>query len=92
MTNSELCEAVRGLPDDDRGDGEMKRFVARYYWDESWWHLDIFAKDWADAESRCKRLNIQLDGEYVLSYRDFPGAQFIANVIIGVRNVLKGEK
>jgi hypothetical protein len=45
-------------------DEECRRFVASYHHDGSWWILDIYAYDWEDAEARCKKLGVRLDGEF----------------------------
>lgn len=43
---------------------ECRRFVASYHHDGHWWILDIYAYDWSDAETRCKKLGLRLDGEF----------------------------
>jgi len=46
----------------------MKRYLCHYDWDGARWGLEIHARDWADAEARCKALGrLRLDGEHVAS-------------------------
>lgn len=64
---------------------KTKKYCTRYYHDNTWWASEIMAWDWEDAEVRCKKLNMQLDGEYVM---EIPaGPEFIPNMICKVKNL-----
>lgn len=65
-----------------------KIFLTRYYHDNAWWCTKIQAYDWNDAEIRCKKLGMQLDGEYMFS---IPAANsnFLANLIIKLLNLFR---
>ena len=41
----------------------MKQFACRYFYEGSWWGINLSAYDWADAEARARTLGVQLDGE-----------------------------
>ena len=41
------------------------RFLARYSHDGAQWGINIYADDFADAEARCKALNLKLDGQHM---------------------------
>lgn len=43
------------------------RFLANYDHDGSNWGVDIYAYDWEDAAERCRKLNLNLDGEFVMA-------------------------
>lgn len=43
---------------------KTKRFATSYSWDDATWCSEIYAYDWADAEARCKALNMKLLGEF----------------------------
>ncbi len=63
-----------------------KRFIAQYFHDGGWWAVDIYAYNWQDAETRCRRLNLQLNGEHVMTIPAGPGVGWIMNLICAVRN------
>jgi hypothetical protein len=58
-------ETHRAPPEMKSSDRPTKRFLARYFHDGAWWGTDVHAYDFADAEARCKSLNMKLDGEHV---------------------------
>jgi hypothetical protein len=39
------------------------KFLASYFHRGSWWCVEIFAVDWEDAETICRKLSLRLDGE-----------------------------
>jgi hypothetical protein len=61
------------------------KFLASYYHDGSWWTLEFFAADMADAEVICKAHSLQLDGEFIAAIPAVSGAWF-PNFIIWLRN------
>jgi len=66
-----------------------RKFVVRYYHDGTWWSQTIDAYDTADAETRCRKLGMQLDGALLFTIPGWlPFAGFWAGCICGVRNVL----
>lgn len=65
------------------------KYLARYYHDGTWWAAEIYAYDYEDAETRCKRLNMQLDGKYVATVR----YKWLAKLICWLRNLThNGDK
>lgn len=73
-------------------ENEYRKFLARYYFDGSWWCIDIMAKDWDEAEARCKKLGLQLDGEHVVTIRHVLGGRTIADLIIGIKNAFRRKR
>jgi hypothetical protein len=69
-------------------DRPTHRFVARYYHDGAWWGADIYAYDFADAEARCKALNMKLDGLYVATIPCAPATGWLTRLICWVRNTI----
>jgi hypothetical protein len=63
-----------------------KKFLARYYYDGSWWCIDFYAADFDDAESICNAHNLQLDGEHVMTIPAVGGTWLLPNLIIRIRN------
>lgn len=64
-----------------------KKFLTQYYHDGRWWCSSIDAYDWDDAEARCRKLGMQLDGEHVMTIPACGGP--LANLIIWFRNLLR---
>lgn len=60
--------------------------MAKYYHDGSWWCVDIYANDFSDAEAICKKLNLQLDGEHIMTIPACPGSGMFVNAICAIRN------
>lgn len=71
-----------------RQNERTKRFLARYYHDGAWWSIDVYAYDFDDAESRCGKLGLQLDGEHVMTIPAVGKSSWLPNLIIRVRNLL----
>lgn len=64
------------------------RYQARYYHDGSWWVLEIMAPNWDDAEARCRKLGLQLDGEIMAKIpASVPGAGLLARAVCWWRNL-----
>lgn len=63
-----------------------KKFLAQYFHDGSWWSVDIYAIDFADAEAICKKLNLQLDGEHIMTIPACAGAGIFVKTICAIRN------
>lgn len=68
-----------------------RKFCTRYFHDGTWWAADIQAYDFEDAEIRCKKLGMQLDGVHVLTLPSWIGF-WAADLIIGIRNFFFGGK
>lgn len=67
---------------------QTKTFLTRYFHDGAWWGLEIQAYDFADAQTRCKKLGMQLDGELVMTIPAiFQGAWF-PNLILTIHSWL----
>jgi hypothetical protein len=50
-------------------DYKTKRFLCSYHHDGSEWSLVLDARDWQDAEARCKKLGyLRLDGELIATF------------------------
>ena len=62
-------------------------FALRYYYQGSWWGLEIQAANWEDAEARAKKLGCQLDGEVVMKIPANAGGSFLAPAITWFRNL-----
>lgn len=67
-----------------------RRFLAKYFHDGSWWALDIYAVDSADAEAICRKLNLQLEGEHVATIRVPSGMPFVPQILSAVCAVRNG--
>jgi hypothetical protein len=65
---------------------KTKKYCTRYYHAGDWWDAQIMAFDWEDAEARCKKLGMQLDGLHIATFPVWLGAWF-PNLVIGVRNL-----
>jgi hypothetical protein len=57
-----------------------KKFLTKYFHDGRWWATDIMAYDREDAEARCQKLRMQLEGEHIM---DVPavGGSWLADLI-----------
>jgi len=64
------------------------KFLASYYHDDSWWSIEFFAADSADAETICKAHNLRLDGEHVATIPAV-GGSWLPRLVVRVRNWLK---
>jgi len=58
----------------------MIKFLVRYYNNGKWYGTHIYATDWGNADSICKRHNLQLDGEHILTVSGIFG--YILNFFI----------
>lgn len=66
------------------------QFCCSYYHDGAWWALTIAAYDWSDAEARCKKLGLKLDGELMATVpRMFGFGKLIAWAITGWKNLFR---
>lgn len=63
------------------------KFLARYFHRGSWWVVEIYAVDWDDAETICRKLSLRLDGECKMKI-SIPGAWF-PNLILWLRDRLR---
>lgn len=52
---------------------KTERYLARYFYDDSWWGVDIYATDFDDAKARCNKLGLQLDGKHFITLPSFVG-------------------
>ena len=66
---------------------KTKPFVCSYFHDHSQWSLTIDAYDWDDAEARCRKLGLKLDGELVATVPLRLG--LFARIACAVRNWLQ---
>jgi len=67
-----------------------KKFLTSYHHDGSEWSLTIDAYDWADAESRVKKLGyLRLDGELMATIPAKLG--WLVKITCAIRNWLKPE-
>lgn len=66
------------------------KFLASYFHNGSWWGVEIYAVDWDDAETICRKLNLRLDGEHKFSVPAI-GPTWIPDAICRVRNRLFGD-
>jgi hypothetical protein len=71
-------------------DRPTKRFLAEYFHDDAWWTVDIYAYDFADAETRCKKLSLKLLGEHKMTI-PATGRSWLPTLIIRFRNALKAS-
>jgi len=68
-------------------------FIAEYEYDGARWILFFKAKDFDDAERRCKVLNCRLLGEHMLTVpAALPFAQRIVQVYCALRNWLTEKR
>lgn len=65
-----------------------KKFLARYYHRGSWWGIEIYARDWDDADAICLAHNLQLDGEHVMTIPVVAGS-WLPTLICRFRNWLR---
>ena len=69
---------------------KTKKFCCQYYHDGSWWYCEIDAYGFADAEARCKRLGLKLDGELKCTV---PGwLAWLGISVCGIRNFFPPTK
>lgn len=70
----------------------FKTYVCRYYYEGSWWGLNIMARDHEDAERRVAKLgNLQLQGELKMTIPAIAPHWFI-ETLCRVRNFLGGTR
>lgn len=67
---------------------ECRRFVASYHHDGHWWVVDLYAYDWDDADSRCKKLGLRLDGEFACAIQASAKARPMIQALCSLRNFL----
>lgn len=72
------------------GTTEEKKFLASYYHRDSWWAVEIYAVDWDDAETICRKLSLRLDGEYKFSIP--AGNSWLANLVCWFNNKKAGNE
>lgn len=66
-------------------DRPTKRFLAEYFHDGAWWGIDIYAYDFDDAETRCRKHSLKLLGEHKATIPSVTGS-WLPNLIIHIRN------
>lgn len=66
------------------------KFLASYYHNGSWWNLSFHAIDWEDAETICRKLNLRLDGEHMMSIPAIGGSTWLPDLVCWARNRLAG--
>ena len=67
----------------------LKQFACRYFYEGSWWGINLSAYDWADAEARATTLGIQLDGEIGAIDPAFEGAGVCVRLWTILRNITR---
>lgn len=67
-----------------------KKFLASYYHNGSWWNLSFYATDWDDAETICRKLNLRLDGEHMMTIPAY-GGSWIPSLICWLKNKWEGK-
>lgn len=60
-------------------------FLCRYYHDGVWWSLTVHAYDRSDAEARCKKMGLNLDGEIMATIPAKIG--WVAKMVCFFRNL-----
>jgi hypothetical protein len=64
-----------------------RKFCVRYYHDGGWWGILLDAYDMEDAEVRCRKLGMQLDGILLFTLPGWlPFGGLIVGCICHVRN------
>jgi hypothetical protein len=63
------------------------KYLCRYFHDDRWWELEIFAYDSGDAESRARKLGVQLLGKHIATVRAAKGMSFAVRFICWIRNL-----
>ena len=53
------------MSNDEAQQQETKSYACSYSHDRAQWPVTIHAYDWEDAEMRCRKLGLNLDGELV---------------------------
>jgi hypothetical protein len=72
-------------------DYKTKRFLCSYHHDGANWSIVLNARDWQDAEARCKKLGyLRLDGELMAEFPAKLG--WIAKLICRVRSFLTPQQ
>jgi hypothetical protein len=69
----------------------LKQFACRYFYEDSWWGINLSAYDWADAEARATTLGIQLDGEIGAIDPAFEGAGVCVRLWTILRNITRSR-
>lgn len=62
-----------------------RRYLARYFHENSWYGVDVYATSFHEAEIICRAHNLQLDGEHMATIPAFAGA-WLPNLILWIRN------
>jgi len=70
----------------DTAQQKTRPYACSYFHDRTQWALTIHAYDWKDAEARCLKLGLNLDGELVGTV-PMPIGVF-AKMVCAVRNLL----
>lgn len=73
----------------NNNDRPAKKFLAQYFHDGAWWSMKISAYDFEDAEIRCKKLNLQLDGEFVMSIPAVGSGGWLPRAVCWIRNRMR---
>lgn len=71
----------------ESGLNQIMKFVTHYHYKGHQWSLIINAYDWTDAELRCQKLGLKLDGELKAVVPNSFGS--IAKIFCAVRNFFK---
>lgn len=66
---------------------ETKEFLCSYYHRGEQWCLRLHAYDWSDAEARCRKLGVNLDGELLAVVPVKAG--WFAKMLCACRNFLR---
>ena len=69
---------------DSTAQQETKPYACSYFHDRVQWALTIHAYDWDDAEARCRKLGLTLDGELIATVTLRLG--LFARIACAVRN------
>lgn len=65
-----------------------KQFTCRYFHDGAWWAINVAAYDWDDAETRARKLGLQLDGEIQRIIPQVAGARIGVRFWTALRNFI----
>jgi len=66
---------------------KTKPYACSYFHDQARWALTIHAYSWSDAEARCRKLGLQLDGRFLATVPTRIG--LLARIICAIRNFLR---
>jgi hypothetical protein len=69
---------------------DVKTYLTSRWLDGAWYGERICARNFDEAQEFAKRAGVRLDGEFMGTIPAIAGGHWLANLIIGVRNALRG--